>query len=41
MEPAPQDGWKVLERAPELSRRGESFALATQVVMIKKFFLFS
>ncbi len=31
MEPAPQDGWRVLERATELSRRGESFALATVV----------
>ncbi len=31
MNAAPQDGWKVLERAVELSRRGERFVLASVV----------
>ena len=31
MEADPQDGWKVLEKAVELSRAGEAFVLATVV----------
>lgn len=31
MQAAPQDGWKVLERAVELSRKGERFVLASVV----------